>query len=257
MTRVARLLPVIAFVATFGFFLVDKRREASTVLGSGRGLAVIVAIVFGYLALATVVRKIVRWPVATSLIMTVAVLATAAWTVLPYYVDTTVNRTVVSGPIVSATTTTAPLGGTSATTPTDVTTTTVTSAPAPVATRLSTGGLRGIDHEARGRVSLIRSAEGKLVIRFEDFAVEGAPDPVLYLARGENVQPAGGGQARSSARQSQRPLGCTRRGSCGRGRRTGLDRLDLVRAVRGADRERFAERVQSSSAGSRSLRRTR
>ncbi|HET9441744.1 MAG TPA: DM13 domain-containing protein, partial [Acidimicrobiales bacterium] len=45
---------------------------------------------------------------------------------------------------------------------------------------------------ARGTVSLIRAPDGRLVVRFEDFDIEGVPDPRLHLIRGEDARRAGG-----------------------------------------------------------------
>lgn len=184
MRLLSRVLPLAAFAATFGFFFVDKNREARTVLRSGRGLLVVIALVVAYLVIGTAVRRVVRWRLASSIVMTAAVLGAASWTILPYYTDTTANRTVVSGEVEDAPFMSVP--GDDA--PIDD----ATAAPAPpappVATRLSTGALQGIDHTARGTASLVRGADGTLVVRLEDFAVEGAPDPVVYLAEGDDVR---------------------------------------------------------------------
>lgn len=185
MRLLSRVLPLAAFAATFGFFFLDKNREARTVLRSGRGLLVVIALVVAYLVLGTAVRRVVRFRLASSLVMSAAVLGAASWTILPYYTETTANRTVVSGAVEDAPFTPgmlgeAPIGD-------------ATAAPAtPVATRLSTGALQGIDHEARGTASLVRGADGTLVVRLEEFAVEGAPDPVVYLVEGNDVRARGG-----------------------------------------------------------------
>jgi len=193
MRLLSRVLPLAAFAATFGFFFVDKNREARTVLRSGRGLLVVVALVVAYVVIGTAVRRVVRWRLATSLVMTAAVLAAASWTILPYYTDTTANRTVVAGTVEDAAFTATPAD--EAATATSTVSPTPSSAPtpaAPVATRLSRGDLRGIDHGARGSASLVRGAEGTVVVRLENFAVEGAPDPVVYLVEGEDVRTRSG-----------------------------------------------------------------
>ncbi len=64
--------------------------------------------------------------------------------------------------------------------------------PAPVATRLSAGQMAGIDHRARGRVSLIRAPDSSLVVRFEDFDIEGVPDARVYLVPGRDARRPGG-----------------------------------------------------------------
>ena len=50
----------------------------------------------------------------------------------------------------------------------------------------------GIDHDAEGTISVIEQPEGARVVRFEDFDIEGTPDPVVYLVEGEDVEDEGG-----------------------------------------------------------------
>ncbi|HVE94162.1 MAG TPA: DM13 domain-containing protein [Acidimicrobiales bacterium] len=184
MRLLSRILPLAAFAATFGFFFVDKNREARTVLRSGRGLLVVVALVVAYLVIGTAVRRVVRFRLATSVVMSAAVLGAASWTILPYYTETTANRTVVSGAVEDAPFLPTELD----VAPIDDAAAAPTTSPVPVATRLSTGALQGIDHTARGNASVVRGPDGTLVVRLEDFAIEGAPDPVVYLVEGEDVR---------------------------------------------------------------------
>ena len=62
--------------------------------------------------------------------------------------------------------------------------------PAPAASAMVThrGTFRGADdfHFGRGTAQLIRTAEGKLVLRFEDFSVRNGPDLFVYLSRDES-----------------------------------------------------------------------
>lgn len=177
--RLFSLLPVAAFLATFGFFFIDKNREARTVLRSARGLLVLTVIVLGYLGIAFVLRRLVRWAWLPPVVLTAAVLGLAAWIVYPYYVDETANRELVTGPVRDASESTRP-GPTREGEPDG----------GPV--RLSAGPLRGIDHDAAGTVSLLRAADGSLIVRFENFDIEGTPDPQVYLVPGEDVRDPGG-----------------------------------------------------------------
>jgi len=54
--------------------------------------------------------------------------------------------------------------------------------------RISSGAIVGIEHDAVGTISLIRTPDNRLIVRFEDFDIEGTPDPQLYLAPGEDVR---------------------------------------------------------------------
>ena len=58
--------------------------------------------------------------------------------------------------------------------------------------RLAAGPLRGIDHDASGTASLVETSDGSQVVRFENFDIEGTPDPQLYLVDGEDVRNPGG-----------------------------------------------------------------
>jgi electron transfer DM13 len=173
-----RVLPAIAFVATFGVFFVDKNREARTVFKSGRGLLTMIAIVGGYLLLGLVLRRVVRWTWLAPLVLTGLTLSLAAWIVRPYYVDETANRRLVAGAVrdVSPSPAPAPDQGTQPALPTPA---------GPV--RISTGTIQGIGHDARGSISIIRNADASLVVRFQDFDIEGTPDPRVHLVEGRDA----------------------------------------------------------------------
>jgi hypothetical protein len=181
--RLIALLPAAAFLATFGVFFVDKNRQARTVLGSGRGLLTVAAIVGGYLTIGFVLRRL-RWAWLAPVVLTTIVLGLAAWIVRPYYVDETANRQLVTGPVRNA----------SDPPPTEP------SEPAPQPgqqeppgpVRIGAGSLQGIDHEAAGTAALLRTADLSYVVRLETFDIEGSPDPQVYLVAGEDVRDPGG-----------------------------------------------------------------
>jgi hypothetical protein len=190
--RLSAFLPAIAFLGTFGVFFVDKNREARTVFRSGRGLLTMLAIVGGYLVIGFVVRRVVRWAWVPPLVLSVVTLGLAAWIVRPYYVDETSNRVLATGPVrdASDTTTTTQAGPVPGVNP-------PSPSPAPQApqsgpVRVSRGSLQGIGHHARGSASIIRNANGSLVVRFEAFDIEGVPDPRVYVVQGNDVEDAGG-----------------------------------------------------------------
>ena len=176
-----RLLPAIAFLATFGFFFVDNNEEARSVFRAGRGLLTMLVLVGGYAALAFVLRRFVKWAWVAPVVLTVVILALAAWIVRPYYVDETDNTKLVAGPVVDA-----PAEEASAD-PTAVTT-----APAgPV--RIASGALQGLaGHDASGTIELIRKPDGSHVVRFASFDIEGTPDPEVYLIEGTDQKSPGG-----------------------------------------------------------------
>ncbi len=185
---VLRLLPALAFLATFGVFFVDKYRSAKTVFGSGRGLLTIAVIVGGYVLIAFGLRRLVRWEWAPPIVLTVVVLALAAWIVRPYYVDETANRELVAGTVVDLPDEPETTAGENTDTPKE--TSAPTAAAGPV--RVARGELVGIGHDASGVASLVRAPDGTVVVRFEDFDIEGVPDPVVYLVDGPDVRDPGG-----------------------------------------------------------------
>lgn len=174
------LLPAAAFAATFGVFFVDKSSEAATVLRSWRGLFALAAIVAGYLVVSRALRRMARR--IAPVVMAVVVVGLAAWIVRPYYVDSTVNRTLVDSPVPDGTATPAHVDGAGDGTGT------VVIGPVVVAS----GPLAGIGHRARGTASLVRHLDGSLVLRLSDFDIEGVPDPRLHLIEGEDVERVGG-----------------------------------------------------------------
>lgn len=181
---VLRFLPAAAFLATFGVFFVDKRDSARSVLESGKGLLTIAVIVVGYVVMAVTLRRFVKWSWVAPVVLTGIVLVLANWIVRPYYDDESGNRRLVKGPVADASEVEPPA-------PADEGAPSPTQAPAqPV--RISTGGIQGLDHDASGSISLIRNPDGSLIARFENFDVEGTPDPRVYLVQGDNVQDPGG-----------------------------------------------------------------
>ena len=184
--RLLQALPLVVGLATFGFFFVDKNREATSVFGSGRGLLTIGAIVAGYAVVALVLRRYVRWAWLPPLALSAVVAGLAIWTVLPYYTDDTANRRLVADPVTVGVPEPPPEGALNAA---------PAPAPAPAPAepvRISSGRLQGLDHDASGSASLIRTPDGSLVVRFEHFDIEGVPDPRVYLVPGADVERPGG-----------------------------------------------------------------
>lgn len=178
---VLRALPAIAFLATFGFFFVHKNEQARSVLRAGRGLLTIAALAAGYVVIAVLLRRYVRWAWVAPLVLTAVVAGLAAWIVRPYYVDETDNTRLVEGPVADA--------------PADEEASdTGTPTPAPDGpVRVATGALQGLTgHDASGSVDLIQNTDGTYVVRFSGFNIEGTPDPIVYLIEGNDQRSPGG-----------------------------------------------------------------
>lgn len=85
--------------------------------------------------------------------------------------------------------TNAPPATTGTSTPPAATSTTAEEAAEPtVPVQLAVADFVGIDHDVSGTASLIRLAEGGLLVRFEGFSVEPGPDYDVYVSSGGNVQ---------------------------------------------------------------------
>ena len=178
--RMAAALPGAFLAVVFGFFFITKPSEAWTATKSVQAMLVIGGIIAGWVLLGWLLRRFVPWVWIRSAILSVVAVAIAVVIVRPYYVDTVDNTKLVKGPVQDASQAAA---NPAAPGP----------APAPAApVRVSTGQLRGIDHTASGEASIIRQPDGSFVVRFSNFDIEGAPDPVVYLLQGENQENPGG-----------------------------------------------------------------
>ena len=198
--RPAWALPVVLFLATFGVFGVRHPGSVKAMVTNAQGLATTLAaivVVALFLWAATFRPKIMR---VAPYVLSLGVIGAAVYAEVPFERSSTQNRELVAGQVVDATDTVPATTSSSAPTtvvPTGVGTarpsaTTTTGAPRPTAVRHSTGELKGINHSASGDVSIIESADGQFVVRFENFTVQGSPEPVLYVLAGEDKQDPGG-----------------------------------------------------------------
>ncbi|MGB9375953.1 MAG: DM13 domain-containing protein [Mycobacteriales bacterium] len=112
----------------------------------------------------------------------IPLVAAAAWTVIPAFVNTTVNDQPV--PVAQE----QPAATSSSGSPGSVSP--GSSAEAPVA---RAGALRGIDHRASGTARLIPVAGGGYVVRLENLDIEAGPDFLLYLVPGAYRRAPGDG----------------------------------------------------------------
>lgn len=175
--RIAAALPGAFLAVVFGFFFITKTSEAWTATKSVQALLLIGGIVVGWVVLAWLLRRFVRWVWIRSAILSVVAVVIAVLTIRPYYVDTVDNTKLVKGPVQDASQAEAAAPGLAA------------PAPAPAApVRVSTGGLRGIGHSARGEASIIRQPDGSFVVRFSNFDIQGSPDPIVYVVQGADKE---------------------------------------------------------------------
>jgi hypothetical protein len=197
--RPAWALPIVLFLATFGVFGVRHPGSVKAMLTNAQGVATTlaagIAIVI-FLFAATKRPAIMR---VAPYVLSLGVIGAAVYAEVPFERTSTQNKTLVAEPVVDAKTTTptatapvtvAPLPTTVASAPSP--TTTATTAAPRMAVRHSTGKLEGINHSASGDVSIIESADGRYVIRFQNFTVQSSPEPVLYVQEGDDKENPGG-----------------------------------------------------------------
>jgi hypothetical protein len=146
---------VALFLATFGVFAVRHPGSVKAMLSSLHGVAMTAAVVVvvALFLLAARLRPVIAR--VAPFVLTLGVLGGAVYAEVPFERTSVQNRTLIKAPVV---------------------------------THPVRGELHGINHSASGRVSIIEAADGERVVRFEDFHVQGAPAPVLYVAAGADVQ---------------------------------------------------------------------
>jgi Electron transfer DM13 len=179
--RIAAALPGAFLALVFGFFFITKTSEAWTATKSVQAMLLIAGIIVGWVLLAWLLRRFVRWVWIRAAILSVVAVAIAVLTIRPYYVETVDNTKLVKGPVQDASQAAPAAPGPAA------------PAPEPAApVRVSTGRLGGIGHSASGEASIIRQPNGSFVVRFSNFDIEGSPDPIVYVLEGEGKRDPGG-----------------------------------------------------------------
>lgn len=224
MTYVRRFGPVVAATACIALALVIVEPSILTsTIRSPRALAVIVVIAVATSVAGRIVRR--RWGRGAGRLTGLAALGLCGWLlVAPALRQTTLNESLPGVPTAatagspeSSEVSTPPPGTVAITSPSNAmngsttttggTTSTTTVVPAPPNTpagaedsgvvtspsRVTTGRLAGIGHEASGEVSVYRLADGTAIVRFEEVDIRGAPDPVLYLVPGIDRRSRDGG----------------------------------------------------------------
>jgi hypothetical protein len=163
---------------------------------STRAVLVNVGLLAGWLLLSFVVLpRLLRNVWVRSAVLTAVAVAAVIVLVVPTLRDT---RVVESFPVPEVAG--QPASGSDAGADTSGATAT-TAAPDPV--RVSTGELRGIDHDATGRGSVYRLGDGSFVVALEDIDIEPGPDYQIYLVRGDDQETPGDGTHLSGLRGNQ------------------------------------------------------
>jgi hypothetical protein len=161
---------------------------------STRALVVNGALLAAWLLLSlVVVPRVIRSATWGAAILSAIAVAAIAVLVVPTLRDTKVVEEFPAA-VAEPTTPSAPPAG-----PSEAATT--TAAPAPV--KLSTGVLRGIDHDATGSASIYRRADGSTVVGLEDIDIEPGPDYRVLVVRGDDRTSPGDGPELDALRGNQ------------------------------------------------------
>ncbi len=137
------------------------------------------ALLVGWLVFAFLVRRFVRPPVLRTGLIAVVGLALLAVTVLPYFIDTRANDTLLTGPASAGTPGTPGTPG---------------EAPQGTAVKLASGQLKGLaGHRGSGAASIVRAPDGSHVVQLEDYDVSSGVTLFLYVVPGANQEEPGAG----------------------------------------------------------------
>ena len=161
------LAPEAVLAVGLTFFLVDETDAATSAFKSARAIGLMVVVGLVWLVARAVAARLSVPVFARLAVFGVAAAVVLAVVVLPAYDDDTVTETLA---------TSAPA------TPAGPSPTAVEPPSPPV--RIRTGSFEGIDHRARGTVSVYRHANGRHVVGLEDFDVQPGPDYDLYVVPG-------------------------------------------------------------------------
>jgi hypothetical protein len=190
------VLLAIPQVLLFGgmlLMLIVHPNAFTSALHSTRALVVNAVLLAGWLLLSLViVPRLIKNAWWDAVILTAVAVAALVVLVVPTLRDT---KVVEEFPAAVAEPTTPP--STSPGAPSTTTTTT----PPPV--RISTGELRGIDHDATGTASIYRRADGSAVVALEDIDIEPGPDYRVVVVPGEDRSSPGDGLELDGLRGNQ------------------------------------------------------
>jgi hypothetical protein len=195
-TRRRWILLAIPQVLLFGgmlVMLVVHPNAFTSALHSTRALVVNALLLAGWLLVSLVlVPRIIKNVWWDSAILTATAIAALAILVVPTLHDTKVVEQFPSAAAEPATS--APTGSGA---PAAATTTTAS----PI--KISTGDLRGIDHDATGRASIYRRGDGSSVVALEDIDIEPGPDYRVFIVQGSNRESPGNGTELDGLRGNQ------------------------------------------------------
>jgi hypothetical protein len=187
-TRWWEWAPEVVLVLGLGWFLVDETDAATSAFESGRAILLMAAGLVAWLVLRALLVRFVPVAAVRTAVMSVLAVGILAVVVIPAYRDHTVIEQL---PVAAAVGDEARV---------DVPEAPTANAPAqPEAPAVAqpmlvrTGAFRGIDHRARGTVTVYTRTDGSRFVGLEDFDIQPGPDYDVYVVPGADRTDPGGG----------------------------------------------------------------
>jgi hypothetical protein len=168
------LLPEALLLVGLGYFFFDETDPALSAFKSTRALALMVITAIAWIAARLLFCRFIPWPAARVAPLVVAAVAILAIVVLPAYRTHTVVERLRATPIDMPASDTQPA---------------MTEAPSTAPAQpevVRSASFHGIDHRARGTVTIYRRPDGRHVIGLEDFDIQPGPDYDVYVVPGTN-----------------------------------------------------------------------
>ncbi len=184
-----------------GILLIIKPEIITGTLETTGAMLRVAALLVGWLVFAFLVRRFVRQPVLRTGLIAVVGVVLLAVTVLPYFIDTRADDTLLTGPAVASTQNTPGTQSPPGTTGTPGTQSTPGTAGTPSgetsqasAVKVTSGQLKGLaGHRGSGAASIVRAPDGSHVVQLEDYDVSSGVTLFLYVVPGANQEePAAG-----------------------------------------------------------------
>lgn len=175
-------------VLLVGLALILRPSQVKATLKSPRAVAILAALVVGWVVLSRVVLPRVvanRWLRRAILVVPAALVV---WVLVVPYFRTTTAQELFPGPPTTA----APSTSTSSGLPAPSSSAPAATAP-PAPVKLTSGHLVGIDHRASGEVLVLRSPDGGYVVQLEGIDIQPGPDYNVFVVPGANSSRPGGG----------------------------------------------------------------
>lgn len=163
-------------VLIVGILLIIKPEIITGTLETTGAMLRVGALLLGWLVFAFLVRRFVRPPALRTGLIAVVGLALLAMTVLPYFINTRANDTLLTSPADAGTP--------------DIPGTPGSETPV----KVTSGQLTGLaGHRGSGAASIVRTPNGSHVVQLEDYDVSSGVTLFLYLVPGANQEEPGAG----------------------------------------------------------------